>query len=136
MRRIAIVEDNPDNRELLRVLLSDLYDVTEYESGSQALEGIRADKPDLVLLDISLPQMDGPEVVRHIRLDAGLRDLPVIAVTAHAMAGDREKFLSAGFTDYLAKPIIDDTLLVGMIERWIRNDTGKEGATTHEDPRC
>jgi CheY-like chemotaxis protein len=121
MRRIVVVEDNPDNRELVRVLLSGIYDVTEYESGQQALEGIRADKPDLVLLDISLPQMDGPEVVRHIRMDSSLKDLPVIALTAHAMAGDREKFLAAGFTDYLTKPIIDDTLLVNTIERWIND---------------
>ena len=126
MRRIVVVEDNPDNRELVRVLLSGLYDVTEYESGQQALEAIRSDKPDLVLLDISLPQMDGPEVVRHIRMDSRLRDLPVIALTAHAMAGDREKFLAAGFTDYLTKPIIDDTLLVDTIERWI-NDAPAEG---------
>jgi CheY-like chemotaxis protein len=121
MRRIVVVEDNPDNRELVRVLLSGLYEVTEYETGAQALQGIRAARPDLVLLDVSLPQMDGPEVVRNIRMDERLRDLPVIALTAHAMAGDREKFLSAGFSDYLTKPIIDDTLLVDTIERWIRN---------------
>jgi CheY-like chemotaxis protein len=124
MRRVVVVEDNPDNRELVRVLLSGLYEVTEYESGPQALEGIRADKPDLVLLDVSLPQIDGPEVVRNIRMDPRLRDLPVIALTAHAMAGDREKFLSAGFTDYLTKPIIDDALLVDTIERWITTGTG------------
>ncbi len=128
MRRVVVVEDNPDNRELVRVLLSGLYDVTEYESGQQALDGIRADRPDLVLLDISLPQMDGPEVVRNIRSDANLRDLPVIALTAHAMAGDRERFLAAGFTDYLTKPIIDDRVLVTTIERWIGRERGH-----HED---
>ncbi len=115
-----MVEDNPDNRELVRMLLTGLYEVTEYESGQQALDGIRACRPDLVLLDISLPQMDGPEVVRVIRLDETLKDLPVIALTAHAMAGDREKYIAAGFTDYLTKPIIDDRLLVTTIERWIK----------------
>ncbi len=129
MRRIVLVEDNPDNRELVRVLLAGLYEVVEYESGQQALDGIRKNRPDLVLLDISLPQMDGPEVVRNIRLDASLRDLPVIALTAHAMAGDREKYLAAGFNDYLTKPIIDDRLLVTTIERWIQGTQADAGIT-------
>ncbi|PYV18496.1 MAG: response regulator [Acidobacteria bacterium] len=124
MKRIVVVEDNPDNRELVHAILADLYEIAEYETGPEALEGIRRDRPDLVLLDISLPQMDGPEVVRRIRADAELRGLPVIALTAHAMSGDREKYLAAGFNDYVTKPIVDEAQLVATIERWLNDDDG------------
>ena len=117
MKNIAVVEDNPDNRLLVRVILESLYDVTEYEDGFAALAGLRLRRPDLVLLDVSLPEMDGTEVLRRIRADAGLRRLPVIALTAHAMAGDREKFLAQGFDDYVTKPIVDETLLLDAIQR-------------------
>lgn len=117
MKRIAVVEDNPDNRLLVRVILESLYEVTEYETGHAALEGFASQKPDLVLLDISLPEMDGGEVLSRIRADAGLKDLPVIALTAHAMAGDREKYLAAGFNDYVTKPIVDETILLGAIQK-------------------
>ena len=117
MKQIAVVEDNPDNRLLVRVMLEDRYKVTTYETGFEALEGIKGEKPDLVLLDISLPHMDGTEVLRRLRADSALCGIPVIALTAHAMAGDREKYLSAGFNDYVAKPIVDETLLLAAIER-------------------
>lgn len=116
MRTIGLVEDNPDNRLLVCAILEDLYDITEYETGHEALEGLKANKPDLVLLDISLPGMDGPEVLHHIRSDESLKDLPVIALTAHAMAGDREKYLAMGFDDYLTKPIVDEDVLFKAIK--------------------
>jgi CheY-like chemotaxis protein len=116
VKKIAVVEDNPDNRLLVRVILDSLYEVTEYETGSSALEGLQTDLPDLVLLDVSLPEMDGTEVLRRIRADARLRALPVIALTAHAMATDREKFLGAGFDDYVSKPIVDENLLLDAIK--------------------
>ena len=72
-----------------------------------------------MLLDISLPEMDGGEVLRRIRADPDLRDLPVIALTAHAMAGDREKYLAAGFNDYVTKPIVDEQILLDAIQRSI-----------------
>lgn len=115
--RLAVVEDNADNRLLLQALLGDRYDLVEYDNGTSALEGIASDRPDLVLLDISLPGMDGNEILQSIRKDVALRTLPVIALTAHAMAGDREKFLAAGFDDYITKPIIDETQLFASIER-------------------
>lgn len=114
-KTIAVVEDNPDNRLLLQSLLSDDYVITEYPDGPSALAGLRAAPPDLVLLDISLPGMDGEEVLSHIRADESLRHLHVIALTAHAMSGDRERLLALGFDDYLAKPIIDETLLFSAI---------------------
>lgn len=117
MMTIAVVEDNPDNRLLLQALLDDRFRLQEYESGPDALSGLRAEQVQLVLLDISLPGMDGVEVLREIRSDPTLRDLPVIALTAHAMAGDRERFLGAGFDAYVTKPILDEELLLGEISR-------------------
>jgi CheY-like chemotaxis protein len=119
MKTIAVVEDNADNRLLLQAILDDLYGVVEYENGIDALAGLAASLPDLVLLDISLPGMDGNEILNRIRADVSLRHLPVIALTAHAMAGDREKYLAAGFNDYITKPIVDETILLGAIERWL-----------------
>ena len=117
MKRIALIEDNPDNRLLARAILEDAYEIQEYGSGPEALSAMRALPPDLVLLDISLPGMDGTEVLRHIRRDPIFAALPVIALTAHAMAGDRERYLDLGFDAYVAKPIIDEQLLLGEIER-------------------
>ena len=116
MNSIAVVEDNPDNRLLLQAILEDSYELTEYVTGIEALEGLTGEVPDLILLDISLPGMDGVEVLQHIRADARLRNIPVIALTAHAMAGDRDRFLAAGFDGYLTKPITDDELLLRTIE--------------------
>lgn len=117
MKTIAVVEDNRDNRLLLQAFLSDRYRIVEYETGPGALEGIAKSVPDLVLLDVSLPGMDGLEVLSRLRAEDRFKSLPVIALTAHAMAGDRERFLKAGFSDYVAKPIVDETLLTGAIER-------------------
>jgi CheY-like chemotaxis protein len=117
MKTIAVVEDNPDNRLLVRVMLDPWYEIVEYETGFDALAGLRNQRPDLVLLDISLPEMDGTEVLRRIRADETLRDLPVIALTANAMAGDREKYIAAGFDDYVAKPIVDEAWLLEAIRR-------------------
>jgi two-component system, cell cycle response regulator DivK len=115
--RIAVVEDNPDNRLLVQALLEEMYDLTEYVTGTEALQGLAAHVPDLVLLDISLPEMDGSDVIKVMRADATLRHLPVIALTAHAMSGDREKFLNAGFDDYVTKPIVYESVLLDTIAR-------------------
>ena len=117
--RIAVVEDNPDNRLLVQALLEEFYDLSEYETGAAVLEGLVQDDPDLVLLDISLPEMDGTEVLRWIRDQEELKDVPVVALTAHAMAGDREKFLAEGFNDYVTKPIVDESILLETIARWL-----------------
>lgn len=125
MNTVAVVEDNADNRLLLQAILDGLYEVVEYENGVDALAGLAAQLPDLVLLDISLPGMDGNEILARIRADDQLRRLPVIALTAHAMAGDREKYLAAGFNDYITKPIVDETLLLNAMEKWI--SAGRDG---------
>ncbi len=118
MRKIAVVDDNADNRLIIRTILQDQYDIIEFSSGMEAIEGFKKSKPDVVILDISLPEMDGTEILRRIRGDPNLHDLPVIALTAHAMVGDREKYLAAGFNDYIAKPILDMKLLFSTIQRW------------------
>lgn len=119
MRTLAVVEDNADNRLLLQALLADEYTLVEYENGPDALVGLAQSPPALVLLDISLPDMDGMEILRRIRADAKLKGLPVVALTAHAMAGDREKFLGAGFNEYVTKPIVDENKLFDAIRRLI-----------------
>ncbi len=117
MATIAVVEDNPDNRLLVQAILEDLYDLVEYETGTDALEGFQEHVPDLVLLDISLPGMDGSEVLQRMRGDSRLAGVPVIALTAHAMAGDRERYLAQGFDEYLTKPIVDEEVLLDAIAR-------------------
>lgn len=121
--RIAVVEDNPDNRMLVQALLEDRYELSEYETGKEAVEGLPDDMPEVILLDISLPEMDGTEVLEWLRRQDGLKDIPVIALTAHAMAGDREKYLSLGFNEYVTKPIVDEDVLIDAIERCL-NATG------------
>jgi len=115
--KVAVVEDNPDNRMLVQALLEDRYDMSEYETGVAAVAGLPDDIPDLILLDISLPEMDGTEVLAWLRGQDILKEVPVIALTAHAMAGDREKYLSIGFNDYVTKPILDEDILIDAIER-------------------
>mgnify|MGYP001228055318 CR=1 FL=1 len=104
--RILIVEDNEDNMTLVRdVLASRGYMVIEAVDGQQGLELAMTQRPDLIIMDLSLPLLDGWEVVRQLKADPELRRIPVVALTAHAMVGDREKALDAGCDDYLAKPI-------------------------------
>jgi CheY-like chemotaxis protein len=119
MNRIALVEDNPDNRLLVRAILDGLFEIDEYASGQEAIAGIRRDPPVLVLLDISLPAMDGTEVLKVLRRDPATESIPVIALTAHAMAGDRERYLGMGFNSYVTKPIVDEHILITEITRLI-----------------
>ncbi|MEZ4266659.1 MAG: response regulator [Myxococcota bacterium] len=117
MKRVVVIEDNADNRLLVDAILSDTYVIEEYESGLEALVGMGAVPPDLVLLDVSLPEVDGVEVLRRLRADERIAHLPVVALTAHAMRGDRERFLAAGFDAYVAKPIVDEDVLVSTVAR-------------------
>jgi CheY-like chemotaxis protein len=112
---IAIVEDGRDSRLLLQAILGDTYAITEYENGYDALRGIACTLPDVVLLDISLPGIDGIELLGRIRADARLHRLPVVALTANTMAGDRERYLAVGFNGYVQKPIVDEADLLNAI---------------------
>ena len=106
MPRILLVEDNEMNRDMLsRRLAKRGYEVALALDGFQGIEMARRDAPDLIIMDMSLPGVDGWEITRRIRADEGLRRLPIIALTAHAMAGDREKALAAGCDDYDTKPV-------------------------------
>jgi CheY-like chemotaxis protein len=119
---IAIVEDNADNRLLVVALLEDDYDVVEFEDGTSALAGLADSGVRLVLLDISLPGMDGSEVLRGIRADPALQGLPVCALTAHAMMGDRERYLAEGFDGYISKPIVDEDVLFETLKTLLARD--------------
>jgi CheY-like chemotaxis protein len=117
MTILAVVEDNADNRLLVRALLGHLYELREYASGHEALAAFESEVPDVVLLDISLPGIGGVEVLTRMRADPRLAQLPVVALTAHAMDGDRANFLRAGFDEYVAKPIVDESVLLRAIAR-------------------
>ncbi|MFY9200512.1 MAG: response regulator [Methanosarcina flavescens] len=106
MKKILIVEDNPMNMELIMDLL-ELYghNITKAEDGIKALERLAEEKFDLILLDIQLPKMDGLEVLDRIKKNPATVDIPVIAVTAHAMKGSEEHFIEMGCVDYVSKPI-------------------------------
>jgi two-component system cell cycle response regulator DivK len=114
---IAVIEDNVDNRLLIDAILGDSYVLDEYATGTEALAMMPTRPPALVLLDVSLPGLDGLDVLARMRRDAALRGVPVVAVTAHAMAGDRERYLAAGFDGYVPKPIVDDRVLIDTVER-------------------
>jgi CheY-like chemotaxis protein len=120
MQRIAIVEDNSDHRQLLCTLLAQHYEVMEYVDGMTALAHLVEINPDLVLLDISLPSMDGCAVLAQIRRTHPLSGLPVIALTTHEMDGDGEKFLEQGFDGYVSKPIVDPRELFGAIKTLLK----------------
>jgi two-component system cell cycle response regulator DivK len=109
---ILVAEDNPVNRELLRELLEQRgYAVAEACDGQEALRMLQENRPDAVLLDIGMPILDGYAVAREIRGSPTLASLPVLAITAYAMQGDREKILRSGFDGYLSKPINAVTLM-------------------------
>ena len=115
MANILLVEDNEMNRDMLsRRLARNGHVVTVAEDGQQALDMVRSNLPDLVLMDMSLPVLDGWETTRRLRADPATRHVPVIALTAHAMPGDRDKALAAGCDDYATKPV-DLPALLGLI---------------------
>ena len=125
---VAVIEDNLDNRLLLDAILGDDFTIDEYAAGAEALATMPHRVPNVVLLDVSLPGMDGLEVLARMRADPALRDVPVVAVTAHAMAGDRDRYLAAGFDGYVLKPIVDDQLLIDTIQALlVRRSQGGRG---------
>ena len=106
MAKILLVEDNEMNRDMLsRRLLRNGYEVLVAIDGGEGLAKARAESPDLILMDMSLPGLDGWEATRQLKAEPGTREIPVIALTAHAMSGDRQKALSAGCDDFDTKPV-------------------------------
>ncbi len=120
-KKVAIVEDNPDNLLLVQALLSGQYDIITHVDSFEALNMLKDEQPDIILMDISMPAMDGVELLSKLREDDLTKAIPVIALTAYAMEGDREKFLSIGFDGYLSKPIYDEALLLETIETTMKN---------------
>ncbi len=112
MKTILVAEDNLVNRELLREILeTDQYQVVEAENGQEALAKIEETEPDLVLMDINMPKLDGYGAIQEIRANPKFCRLPVLAVTAYAMKDDKERILAAGFDSYLSKPVNAAALL-------------------------
>ena len=116
MARLLLVEDHEEIWDFLsRRLRRKGHDVSLAFDGREGLEKVRAERPELVLMDVNLPVLDGYSAVRELRQDPSFADVPVIALTAHAMAGDRDKAIEAGCTDYHPKPI-DFSLLLKQID--------------------
>ena len=116
MKTVLIVEDLELNRELLAQLLEDDHRLVFARDGLAALELAAETRPDLILMDLSLPLMDGWEATRRLKADASLAHIPVIALSAHAMLGDEERARASGCDGYLTKPI-DETLLFALVAR-------------------
>lgn len=111
-RKVLLVEDNPQNRYLLTFLLEKCgYEVVCAEDGEAAVEAVPVHRPDVILMDVQLPKMDGYEATRRIKSDERFASIPVLALTAHSMKGDRARALEAGCDDYLTKPVDVDVLL-------------------------
>jgi two-component system, cell cycle response regulator DivK len=116
-RRILVVEDQEDNRQILRDLLSNAgYEMIEAVDGEQALTVAAAHRPDLILMDIQLPLLDGYEATRRIKADPALTSIPIIVVTSYALSGDEDKARAAGCDAYVAKPYSPRALLAKIKE--------------------
>ena len=104
-KRILVVEDQPDSRQIIRDMLAGTdYEITEAENGEEALTAIEKQRPDLILMDIQLPIMDGYTATNQIKANPALRSIPIIAVTSYALAGEETKARAAGCDDYVTKP--------------------------------
>ena len=122
-RRILVVEDQEDNRMILRDLLHSAgYQVLEAADGAEGVRMAQAERPDLILMDIQMPGVDGYEATRLIKRERGLAAIPIIAVTSYALAGDDEKARAAGCDDYVTKPFSPRALLAKVVEWLGRSD--------------
>jgi two-component system cell cycle response regulator DivK len=120
VKTVLVVEDDQDNREMvIKVLKHNGYRAIEAVDGEEAVERTKAENPDLILLDLHIPKMNGYEVTRRLKGDQGLQHIPIIALTAHAMKGDREEALAIGFDGYITKPI-NVRELPGQIEHFLK----------------
>jgi CheY-like chemotaxis protein len=110
MKRILIVEDVDFNRDLLVQLLEDKYEVLTANDGATGITAAAREHPDLIIMDLSLPVVDGWEATRRVKADPALRHIPIMALSSHAMRGDEEKARQCGCDDYLSKPLDEDLL--------------------------
>lgn len=133
MTKVLIVEDVEINADLLIQLLEDGYELVTAADGAAGLAAARREMPDLILLDLSLPVMDGWETARRLKEDPVLRHIPVIALTAHAMRGDEDKALASGCDDYLSKPIDEDLLFIKLVQ--LLDNAKQSIGETHEPTR-
>ena len=134
MTTVLVAEDNPVNCELLRELLETRgYSVIEAPDGQEALRMIEQTHPDIVLLDIGMPVLDGFAVIRKIRENPSLATLPALAITAYAMRGDRERVMNAGFDGYLSKPI-NSSDVSNEIERLLQRPEDRPGPSPSPSP--
>ena len=117
---ILVVEDNPDNLLSIKAILKDRYNISEAMDGEQGLEMARSELPDLILLDIALPKLDGLSVVAKLKDEVKTKNIPVIAMTAQAMRGDKERIIEAGCDDYISKPV-DAEKIINKIKQWLKN---------------
>ena len=118
MKRILVIEDVEFNRDLVVQLLEEEYEVLTATDGAEGLACVAQERPDLILLDLSLPVIDGWEVTRRLKADPAFQHIPVIALSAHAMAGDEERARRCGCDDYLAKPL-DERLLFAKLAQFL-----------------
>ena len=121
-KKILVVEDNEDTREILLYRLKNMgdFEVLTASNGKEALEVATKSKPDLIIMDLKMPVMNGWEATESLRRTEWAKDLPIIALTAQAMEGDEEKALKAGCTDYIPKPIMDYSVLKQKIEKHLK----------------
>jgi CheY-like chemotaxis protein len=114
MKKILVVEDVDLNQDLVVQLLEDNYEVLTAVDGAEGLQIAEREHPDLILMDLSLPIIDGWEATRRLKANAALKHIPIIALSAHAMMGDAEKALQSGCDDYLSKPLDEDLLFAKL----------------------
>jgi two-component system cell cycle response regulator DivK len=113
-KRILVVEDQEDNRQIIRDMLSATdYEITEAENGEEALAAVTHQRPDLILMDIQMPIMDGYEATRRIKADPAFQAIPIIAITSYALSGDEQKARETGCDDYVPKPNLSRTRAQG-----------------------
>jgi CheY-like chemotaxis protein len=123
-KTVLLVEDNEDNRIVYSTILRHFgYTVTEALNGEEGISKARAEKPDLILMDISIPIIDGWEATQVLKHDPATNDIPIIALTAHALASDREKAMEVGCDGYLAKPC-EPRAVVAEVQRFLGRDNG------------
>ena len=114
MKKILVVEDVELNQDLVVQLLEDNYEVLTAVDGAEGLQVAEREHPDLILMDLSLPVIDGWEATRRLKANTALKHIPIIALSAHAMMGDAEKALQSGCDDYLSKPLDEDLLFAKL----------------------